>query len=118
MATLELGEGQEKLNQEEELTYEQMIEEQKEKFSNHLRFSVDSALSYQCTESTADDWIDTHETTAKLIIELQRHAKAVAEHLKIVNKAELTAHLREYAEKRFDVSAVRYQTHVCCEIGK
>ena len=71
---------------------------------------MDSALDYQCTESTADDWIDTHETTAKLIIELQRHAKAVAEHLRIVNKAELTASLREYTEKRFDENEENVET--------
>ena len=51
---------------------------------------MDSALEYKCSESTPDDWLDTPEMTAKLIIELQGHAKAVAEHLKIVSKAELT----------------------------
>ena len=81
-----------------------MIRQQKERFEEHLRFSVDSALEYKCSESTADDWMDTPELTAKMIIELQRHAKAVAEHLAIVNKAELTSSLRDYTEKRFTVS--------------
>ena len=81
MTEMDFTEAQLKANADEEDEYDRMIAEQIEKFSNHLRFSVDSALDYQCTESTADDWIDSHETTAKLIIELQRHAKAVAEHL-------------------------------------
>ena len=50
--------------------YELMINEQKERFENHLRFSCDSALTYTGTESQPEDWIDTHERTAQLIIEL------------------------------------------------
>ena len=57
-------------NREEETWYEQMLSEQRQRFENHLRFSVDSALTYKCSESQAEDWLDTPEITAKLIIEL------------------------------------------------
>ena len=81
-----------------------MLEEQKTRFEEFLRFSVDNALEYKCTESSAEDWLETPEITAKLIIELQRQAEAVTDHLNVVNKAELTKDLRVYTENRFDVS--------------
>ena len=65
--------------------YDELLEAQKTRFEEFLRFSVDSALEYTCTESQADDWLDTPELTAKLIIELQRHARAVTDHLNVVN---------------------------------
>ena len=81
--------------------YELMINEQKERFENHLRFSCDSALTYTGTESQPEDWIDTHERTAQLIIELQRHAKAVADHLAHLDNLEVVSSLRSYTEERF-----------------
>jgi len=69
------------LNQADVDEFEQMILDQKTRFEEHMRFSVDSALTYKCTESAVDDWLETPEIMAKLVIELQRHAKAVAEHL-------------------------------------
>ena len=44
--------------------FELLIVEQKQRFENHLRFSHDSALTYNCTESEPEDWVDTHEKTA------------------------------------------------------
>ena len=70
--------------------YENLILEQKNRFEEMLRFSVDSALTYKCTETTAEDWEDMPENTAKLIIELQAHQKAVADHLKTESEAETT----------------------------
>ena len=81
--------------------YENMLNEQKERFEKHLRFSVNSALTYTGTESQPEDWIDTHERTAQLIIELQRHAKSVAEHLAFLDTHELVSSLRAYTEENF-----------------
>ena len=66
-----------------------------------MRFSCDSALTYTGTESQPEDWIDTHERTAQLIIELQRHAKAVADHLAHLDTKEVVSSLRSYTEDRF-----------------
>lgn len=74
-------EKQEKINDIVVADYDRMIEEQKARFDEMLRFSMDSALSYRCTDTSAEDWQDTPEMMAKLIIELQAHAKAVANHL-------------------------------------
>ena len=76
-----------------------------------LRFSVDSALTYKCTETTAEDWEDMPENTAKLIIELQAHQKAVSEHLKQESEAETTKALREYTQGRFDKNEENLETH-------
>ena len=104
---------QEAKNQELIEEYDRLLEEQKTKFEEFLRFSVDSALEYKCTESSAEDWLETPEITAKLIIELQRQAQAVTDHLNVVNKAELTKDLRAYTENRFVVShPYIYSAHV------
>ena len=49
-------EKQDKINAEIKTDYERLINEQKERFDEMLRFSVDSALTYKCTETTAEDW--------------------------------------------------------------
>ena len=69
-----------------------------------IRFSLDSALTYKCTETTADDWQDTPENTAKTILELQGHAKAVAGHLAVASAMEDTSALRKALEERFDTN--------------
>ena len=71
-----------------------------------MRFSVETATEYKCSESTVDDWLDMPEITPKLIIELQRHAKAVAEHLRYKETLETTADLRSMCEKNFKVSLI------------
>ena len=58
-----------------------MLSAQQKKIEEHLAFTHDDALSYKCSESTVEDWLDTPDITPKLIVELQRHAKVVAEHL-------------------------------------
>ena len=45
-------------NQAEESEFEQLMAQELEKFDKHLKFRVESALTYQCTESTADEWVD------------------------------------------------------------
>ena len=47
--------------------------EQRARFSEILGFSVDSALTYNCTETEADDWLEIPAIIARLIVELQRH---------------------------------------------
>ena len=68
-----ITEKQEKINRIEVEEYDKALEEQKAKFEEFLRFTVTSATSYQCTEPVIDDWMETPEQTAKLIIELQKH---------------------------------------------
>ena len=101
-----LSERQEGVNKRELDEYEQILSEQRTKFEEHLRFQCESALEYKCTETTADQWIETPELTAKLIIELQRHAEIVSKHLNVVSKAETTLSLRGFAEERFKVSGL------------
>ena len=88
-----------------------MYTAQREEYSDLLRFSVDSALTYTCTESQVDDWVDTHTTTAKLIIQLQRHAEAVAKHLSVVNKAETTKDLRQGIEEELNKGEQALEEH-------
>lgn len=76
-----------------------------------IRFSIDSALTYKCTETTVDDWQDTSENTAKLILELQGHAKAVANHLADSSTSELTSSLRKYTETRLEKSEENLEEH-------
>ena len=74
---------QEQFNKEWTDDYDTQISAQKERIEEILRFSVDSALEYTCSESTADDWTDVYpETIPTLIVQLQRHAKAACQHMK------------------------------------
>ena len=66
-----------------------------------LKFNVKSALEYTGTESTSDDWLEIPEVVPKTIIELQRHAKKVTEHLQQKETLETTADLRDFTEKNF-----------------
>ena len=75
----------------------------------HLRFSVDSALTYTCTESQAEDWIDFPEKPVQLIVELQRHVKAINEHLKAESLLETVASIRGYTEERFDKNELNHE---------
>ena len=50
--------------------FEQLVEAQKLRFKDLLKYQCESASSFQCTETKPDDWIDTPEISAKLIIEL------------------------------------------------
>ena len=99
-----ITERQEEINQLEVEDYDRLIEEQRMRISRMFDFEADSALAYTCSDSTIDDWQDTNEITPKLIIELQRHAKKVAEHLLYLSKLETTEDLRGYSMNRFDVS--------------
>ena len=51
------------------------------------------------------------EYTAKLIVELQAHQKAVADHLATESKNETTKDLRKYAEERFDKNEENLDEH-------
>lgn len=91
--------------------FEKILAAQKSMFEEHLRFSVDSALEYKCSETTAEEWLETPELTAKLIIELQRHAQIVSKHLGVVHAAETTESVRTYTEARFTVSSCSLPSH-------
>ena len=91
--------------------FDVLIEEQKERLNNHLRFSVDSALTYTCTESQAEDWIDFPEKPVQLIVELQQHVKAISEHLKADSLLETVSSVRGYTEERFDKNELNHETH-------
>ena len=66
--------------------------------------SCDSAATFRCTQTSADDWLDTPELQAKMIIELQQHADAVARHLQTMIAQETTQSLRGFTEDNFGVS--------------
>ena len=111
---------QEEINAEEVTFYEGLIDEQRKTVEDIFRFSVDTATEYKCSESTVDDWLDMPEITPKLIIELQRHAKAVADHLRYKDTLETTADLRSMCEKNFKVSLTvqfSFNHMICVSIG-
>ena len=91
--------------------FDTLISEQKSRYEQHLRFSVESALTYTCTESSADDWIDFPEKPVQLIVELQRHVKAINEHLKAESLLETVASCRSYTEDRFDRNELNHENH-------
>ena len=94
-----ISEVQQEVNDAECDWFEEQVRQQRSRFEEHFRFSVKNALEYNCSESTVEDWLETPEVIAKLIIELQHHAKAVASHLKIKDAEESTASLRLLQEK-------------------
>ena len=101
---------QERKNKEWIDDFEAQISAQKQRIEEYLRFSVDSALEYTCSESTVDDWLDVYpEAIPKSIVQLQRHAKAACQHMSKRSKEETTASLRTYTEQRFTVSFI-YQS--------
>ena len=64
-----------------------------------MKFSVNSALEYSCSESTVDEWVDVYpEAIPRSIVQLQRHAKAACQHMNKRSKEETTASLRTYSE--------------------
>ena len=76
-----ITEKQKTANNEEISSLEKMIAEQRDRLGKLYEFDLDSALEYKCSESTVDDWESENEAVARYIIELQRHAKKVADHL-------------------------------------
>ena len=48
--------------------YDDLISEQRDRINKFFEFDVDSALEYKCSETTVEDWQDTCETTAEMII--------------------------------------------------
>ena len=97
---------QEQMNSEALQSYDDLVKAQRDKITTFYDFEVDSALTYKCSDSTVDDWQDSCLSSAQLIIELQRHAKKVAEHLTYLNTLETTKDLRDYTLNRFDVSSI------------
>lgn len=87
-----------------------MLLESKCKIEEHLSFSHDNALEYKCSESTIEDWLDTPEINAKLIVELQRHSKAVAEHLASKETLETTETVRDFTEAHIKNNEKTIQT--------
>ena len=81
-----------------------MLEAQQLKVVEHLAFTHDDALSYKCSESTFEDWLDSPDITPKLIVELQCHAKVVAEHLAVKELLETTSSVREFTEAHINSS--------------
>ena len=62
---------QEKINKQWKDDFDGQLEGQKERIEEILRFSVDSALEYKCSESTVEDWVDVYpETIPSLIVQL------------------------------------------------
>ena len=100
-----ITEKQQKKNDDEIKWYDDMISEQRGRITKFFEFDIDSALEYKCSETTVDDWQDTCETSAEMIIQLQRHAKKVADHLQVLSTYETTKDLRAYTMNRFDVSS-------------
>ena len=107
-----ITEKQREKNEEEDKIFDDLIQQQKERFEKLYEFDINSAFEYKCSETTADDWTETHETTAQLIIQLQRHAKKVAEHLVVLANLETVESLRSYSMNRFDVSDEIYLEHL------
>jgi hypothetical protein len=79
-------------------------EEYQKRTQEYLAFQVDSALDYKGSESVLEDWDNCPEILIRLIIQLQRHTKAVCTHLKQRSLEETTESLRSYAEDNFYVS--------------
>jgi hypothetical protein len=73
-------------------------EEYQKRTQEYLAFQVDSALDYKGSESVLEDWDNCPEILIRLIIQLQRHTKAVCTHLKQRSLEETTESLRSYAE--------------------
>ena len=68
---------QDAINKEWTDDYDAQITAQRSRIEEYLKFSVNSALEYTCSESTADDWVDAYpEAVPKIIVQLQRHAQA------------------------------------------
>lgn len=61
---------QEEINNRELDEYQKLIDDQKARFAEFMQFQVDSGTIYKCSETSADEWLETPERTAKLIIEL------------------------------------------------
>lgn len=52
---------QELVNQKEYSEFDALIVAQKARYQQFIEFDVDSALTYKCTETTADSWMDIPE---------------------------------------------------------
>jgi len=73
---------QEKVNTMWKDDFDSQLTGQKERIEEILRFSVDSALEYKCSQSIVDDWVDVYpETIPSLIVQLLRHGKAACQHM-------------------------------------
>ena len=91
---------QDAINKEWMDDYDEQISAQKSRIEELLKFSVNSAFEYTCSEPKVEDWIDFHpEVVPRLIVQLQGHAKAACQHMKKRSKEETTESLRTYTEQ-------------------
>ena len=90
---------------EEQDHFKAVEEEFHQRTKEYLAFHVDSALEYKGSESVLEDWDNCPEILIRLIIQIQRHQKAVCTHLKQRSLEETTESLRNFTELNLKVSS-------------
>jgi hypothetical protein len=74
------------------------------KFKSFMTLSIPDPLSWNCPESSAEDWDNVPEMAVQIILYLEKHGKALTEYVKLTAKNESTFELRKDLEERLKVS--------------
>jgi hypothetical protein len=69
-----------------------------------MTLSIPDPLSWNCPESSAEDWDNVPEMAVQIILYLEKHGKALTEYIKLTAKNESTFELRKDLEERLKVS--------------
>ena len=67
--------------------------------------SIPDPLSWNCPESSAEDWDNVPEMAVQIILYLEKHGKALTEYVKLTSKNESTYELRKDLEHKLKVSS-------------
>lgn len=69
-----------------------------------MTLSIPDPLSWNCPESSAEDWDNVPEMAVQIILYLEKHGKALTEYVKLTAKNESTFELRKDLEEKLKVS--------------
>jgi hypothetical protein len=69
--------------------------------------TISSPLEFHCPTTEAEDWDNVPETSAQIILYLQKHQESVVGYLNERTKDETTKKLRSYCENRMTESDER-----------
>jgi hypothetical protein len=68
-----------------------------------MTMSIPDPLSWNCPESSAEDWDNVPEMAVQIILYLEKHGKALTEYVKLTSKNESTYELRKDLEQKLKV---------------
>ena len=68
------------------------------KIKKYHEMAITDVLEWDCPETAVEDWDNVPETSAQLLLYLQKHSHAIVKYLQRIDVLESTASLRKFTE--------------------